>query len=129
MSAVMEQERGPLSPPRRRIGAAADSEVRAPMLPFDATLDDAFLRFHMDNPKVYERLVRKARAWRDAGHSHGSIKMFWESLRFDYGLEIGARGRFKLNNNHHSRYARLIMEREHDLAGFFETRELHEGKS
>jgi hypothetical protein len=31
---------------------------------------------------------------------------------------------FKLNNNYHSRYARLIMEREPGLDGFFETRGL-----
>ena len=31
---------------------------------------------------------------------------------------------YELNNNYHSRYARLIMQKEPGLAGIFDTREL-----
>lgn len=95
-----------------------------PALPFEEGLEDAFMRFHMNNPQVYAALVEKARQWKDADHAHGSIKMFWEAVRFDLGVKTKGDAKFKLNNNLHSRYARLIMRHEADLAGFFETREL-----
>ena len=99
--------------------------VVQPSLPFEKGHEDAFMRFHINNPEVYHALVAKAREWKDAGHGRGSIKMFWEAVRFDLGVKTRGDSRFKLNNNLHSRYARLIMRHEADLAGFFETRELH----
>lgn len=96
----------------------------------ERSLQEAFMGFHVQNPHVYQRLVDKARRWKAAGHSRCSIKMLWENLRFEEGLRTTdmpderERRTFRLNNNYHSRYARLIMRTERDLAGFFEMREL-----
>ena len=87
-------------------------------------LESRFMRFHVDHPAVYQRLVAMAMEWKRAGRKHGGIKMFWEALRYESGINT-TDGDFKLNNSYPSRYARLIMQREPELRGFFETRELH----
>jgi len=87
-------------------------------------LDRAFWRFHRDNPRVYELLVRYARQAKAAGHSHFGMKMLWERLRWYVMIETRDTSGLKLNNNYHSRYARLIMAREEDLSEMFELREL-----
>ena len=87
---------------------------------------ERFLRFHAKHPQVYVLLVRFAREWQYAGHRKCGIKMLWERVRWEIGIEglPESVDDWKLNNNYHSRYARLIMRQERGLEGFFETREL-----
>lgn len=89
------------------------------------TLQQAFDDFHRRNPHVYVALVRMARTVKAAGRERVGIGMLFEVLRWDYLVNTShSVDDFKLNNNHRSRYARLIMEQERDLADFFETRGL-----
>ena len=83
----------------------------------------AFRKFHAENPQVYRSLVALARQAKEQGVREVGIGMLWEVLRWHFFLET-TDGTFKLNNNHRSRYARLIMAQEPDLVGMFETREL-----
>lgn len=98
--------------------AAEQIEMR-----FPERLEAAFLEFHRANPDVYRFLVERVRRWKAGGHGHGSIRMFWELARFEFCQTVNTASTFRLNNNHHAFYARLIMRQEPDLAGFFETRE------
>ncbi len=93
---------------------------------FPERLEAAFLKFHEDNPAVYRFLVDRVRQWKAGGHARGSIRMFWELARFEFCQTVNSDSKFRLNNNHHAFYSRLIMQQEPDLAGFFETREGHE---
>lgn len=87
-------------------------------------LDAAFAEHHAKHPEVYEALVRLARQARSRGHQRIGIGMLWEVLRWE--TTIGDHGaEYRLNNDHRSRYARLVMDQEADLAGIFETRSLH----
>ena len=90
----------------------------------EATIREAFLRFHTENPHVYDELVLLARRAKRAGSRRVGIKMLFEVLRWRHALRTGG-DEFKLNNNYHSYYARLIMAREEDLFGIFELRKLH----
>lgn len=85
--------------------------------------DLKFAAFHSENPKVYQKLVELARRVRSRGFTTYSIKSLFEQVRWHYHMETNDPD-FKLNNNYHSRYARLIMEQEKDLKDFFETRVL-----
>lgn len=89
----------------------------------EANITDRFEAFHQANPWVYRWLVNEARRLHQAGHTRIGIGMLFEVLRWDWMRQTVA-GDFKLNNNYRSRYARLIMEQERDLAGVFETRML-----
>ena len=89
------------------------------------TIEGTFRAFHEANPWVYDALVRLARDMVARGRPRLGIGMLFEVLRWQWQLATtdGASD-FKLNNNYRSRFARLIMESEPDLAGVFETRAL-----
>jgi hypothetical protein len=91
--------------------------------PAPESIQGRFEAFHEANPHVYEALARLAREWRGAGHDRCGVGMLFEVLRFRRGLRTQGDD-FKLNNSYRSRYARLLEEREPDLAGLFEKREL-----
>lgn len=90
------------------------------------TIQERFEAFHAANPQVYEELVRLATRVRRRGHSKYSIDPLLAVIRFQRDTAVnGDAGKpFKLNDHFTSRYARLLMEREPELAGMFETRRL-----
>ena len=90
--------------------------------PDEHDLDSAFQRFHEAHPEVYATLARLARQAKARGRSRCGIKLLVEVARWEH--YIGGGDPYRLNNNHASRFARLLVEREPDLAGFFETRGL-----
>ena len=88
------------------------------------TIAQKFCQYHEQNPEVYRTLVRLARQMKARGYRRVGIKMLFEVARYHLMLQTADPDGFKLNNNYTSRYARLIMESEPDLKGFFELREL-----
>lgn len=89
------------------------------------SIDEAFARFHADNPWVYDQLRRLALDLAAAGHQRIGIATLFEVVRWRYMRSTtDTSSTFKLNNNYRSRYARLLMENEPALAGLFNTREL-----
>lgn len=87
------------------------------------TIEQDFWNFHRANPHVYDRLVQMCREAKGRGVRKLGIGMLFEVLRWEHMLRT-AGDAFKLNNNYRSYYARLIMERNSDLRGIFETRQL-----
>ncbi len=87
------------------------------------TIAERFAAFHELNPHVYAALRTLALRLHGTGRRRGSIKQLFEVLRYEYSLRTEG-DEYKLNNNYHSRYARLLMENEQALQGWFETREL-----
>lgn len=90
----------------------------------EASIQARFETFHAANPRVYDLLVEFARQLHGRGFDHCGISLIWERMRWELAITTVDPDGFKLNNDWRSRYARLIMEREKDLAGFFRTREL-----
>lgn len=87
----------------------------------------AFWEFHTANAHIYEHLEHLALQLRRSGVQRWGMKALWEVCRYELVLRTSASARsFKLNNNHTAYYARLLMERNPELTGFFETRE-HRG--
>lgn len=88
------------------------------------TLDQQFEAFHAANPHVYEALRRLALDAARRGRRLG-IGALFEVLRWQYAMNTtDVDSDYKLNNNYRSFYARLLMEKEPELAGYFETRTL-----
>ena len=93
-------------------------------VPEDAgeTIEERFRAFHRANPHVYVQLRKLALNYRRQGRQRGGMKMLFEVLRYQSGIRT--RGEpYKLNNDFTALYARMLMAREPELAGFFETRE------
>lgn len=97
------------------------AEWRAGIVPEKRSTLNAFRDFHAANPNVYSELVTLARKLRARGHQRYSIAGLFEVLRFRHALKTVGDDR-KLNNSYKPYFARLIMENEPDLRGFFETR-------
>jgi hypothetical protein len=106
-----------LKPPSQR----PTKRVKRPKL----TLQEKFEAFHAEHPEIYDLFVQFSREIKGAGFKRYGIQSIAERVRWhvDTGFEW-EKGEFKLNNNHCSRYARLIMQREPDLKGFFQLRRL-----
>lgn len=89
------------------------------------TIESHFWEFHKAHPEVYDEIVQLARQWRARGdRAKWSIDGAFEVIRWQRRINADAREQYKLNNNYRSRYARLVMDREDDLDGIFETREI-----
>ena len=87
-------------------------------------LEAKFWEFHRANPHVYMLLRRFTWEIKQAGHKHYSMDAVYHRVRWHMQIDTIGDLDFKLNNNHTSYYARMIMRREPALEGFFRTREL-----
>ena len=85
-------------------------------------LEKAFWQFNLAHPEVYRTLVSFARQWRERRGSDAvcGIGALYERARWEMWIRsLSDKPPPKLSNNHRAFYARLIMERNPDLAGIF----------
>lgn len=96
--------------------------VVAPLIPGDPR-ERRFWAWLRENEHVYERMRRLAFEAQASGAKVG-IRLLWERLRWDLTLEARhAADEPKLNNLWTPFLARLLMRREKQLAGYFDTRD------
>lgn len=81
-----------------------------------------FYAFTEANPHVYRRIVQLARKAKMRGLDHYSLDGIFHVMRWEIAIRTKGDDQFRLNNSYTAMYARMVMEREPDLAGFFETR-------
>lgn len=81
-----------------------------------------FRVFHENNPHVFMKLRALALDLKQRGLEKYSIKGLYEVVRWQYAFEYGKDEQYRLNNNYTAYYARLLMEAEPDLKGFFSLR-------
>lgn len=91
------------------------------------TLDEEFALWADDNERVVALFIRYALAAKRSGKKVGA-KAVWERLRWELHVESTGDGP-RLNNNYTALVARVAMEREPELRGFFDTRERRAGRS
>ncbi len=90
------------------------------------TREVEFERFHAAHEDVYREIVQRSREVKAVGFQTFGMRRIWEGLRWFYALKSGpTTSEFKLNDHLVPYYARLVMEQEPDLKGFFVTRKLH----
>lgn len=71
---------------------------------------------------MYDQLKALALRLKKVGVESYGMKALFEILRFNALLSVD--NKLKLSNNYTSLYARLLMQQEPELAGFFVTRTL-----
>ena len=84
-------------------------------------LEAQFEEFHIENPHVYRELRKLALDMKTRGVEQYGIKSLIEVLRW-HRVMTTSDPKYKINNNWAPFYARLLMEQEPALRGFFETR-------
>ena len=86
------------------------------------TMEKKFLKYHADNPGVYDSLVHLAREVRSRKPDRViGIQMLFEVLRWNYYISVNSTEEYKFPNEFAAGYSRLIMKNEPDLAGIFRT--------
>ena len=85
-------------------------------------LFDEFIRFHRDNPEIYDLYVKYAFQLRDAGRENYGSKAIVERIRWHVNVETQSKDEFKINNNHTAYYARMVMMDYPELKGYFRIR-------
>lgn len=91
-------------------------------------IEQAFQRFHVDNPHVFQVLEREALRAQQAGVRRLGIAKLVEDVRHDAQLRTHSAA-FKLNNNFRAPYARLLIHRHPQLAEILATRERRDAGS
>jgi hypothetical protein len=102
-----------------RLNLSIDFTPRAGDTPSKIT--ERFEAFHRANPEVFDELARLARIGKAQGRGKLGVKELYEVLRWT--RTVPESRRFRLCNDFHSRYARML-DAEPDLAGLFDLREL-----
>ena len=93
--------------------------------PPESRIYKRFEKFHAENPSVYENLVTLAREFRRKGSNHNrkmGIAMLYETLRWNYYMNVETEEEYKLPNEYRAPYARLVMDQEPDLQDAFNLR-------
>lgn len=86
-------------------------------------IERCFWEFHIANPRVYTELRDYAVNLRHRGRTHYGVKALFEVVRFHRAMETADQSSdWKLNNSYTALYARLLMNNEPELRGFFRTR-------
>lgn len=114
-----------MSQPQGNLFEQPISPKISPLVPIEygpgLTLEDRWKQFHRLNPDVYEKLRLVSLDMRRRGIRHWGIGAVFERLRWLYKFQTQGDD-YKLNNSWRAFYARLLMEREAELEGFFELR-------
>lgn len=103
-------------PPEPVTATAVDEDV-------NLSMPERFTEFHQKNPHVYRALVRLARRFIEAtGRRNLGMQRLIEIARWDEQIRTRGEEDFEVNNSFCPYFSRLIMLRETDLNGVFETR-------
>lgn len=87
------------------------------------TIESRFIKFHDDNPHVYEQFKFFAFQAIAAGVRKMSSKFLIERIRWDALVTTSAKD-FKINNDFTSRYSRMFISEYPVHADLFDTREI-----
>ncbi len=87
----------------------------------DSKMKRKWIRFDLENPRVYELLIKYAFQLIERGHKHYGIGAVFERIRWHTEIET-TDSDFKLNNNYRAFYTRKFNADFPDYDGFFRTR-------
>lgn len=82
---------------------------------------ESFCSYHVENPQVWNLLIKFAKQLKAAGRNSYSIVSIFERIRWHAAVETNG-DQFKLNNNYRSCYARMLMAKHPEFEGMFELR-------
>jgi len=96
-------------------------EMQAVLSAADPDLVKKFHRYHQANPHIFDDFRRLAGEMRKTGRQKYGAWVIVQRIRWD--RDISSVGDvFKINNDYIALYARLLIYKEPDYAGFFELR-------
>lgn len=86
-------------------------------------IEEAAVKFHRENPKVWKYFVRFTFEVIHRGFRHYSAKGVFERIRWETDeADVDGKSTFKLNNNYSAFFARWFMDTYPEHDGFFRLR-------
>ena len=86
-------------------------------------MEEAAVKFHRQNPKVWEYFVRFTFEVIHRGFKHYSVNGVFERIRWETDeADTDGKSTFKLNNNYRAFFARWFMDTYPEHNGFFRIR-------
>ena len=86
-------------------------------------MEEAAVKFHKENPKVWEYFVKFTFEVIERGFSKYSVNGVFERIRWETDqADVDGRSTFKLNNNYRAFFARWFMDLYPEYSGFFRLR-------
>jgi hypothetical protein len=82
----------------------------------------AFENFDVENPKIWELLVKFSFEAKNSGMTNIGISLLVERIRWEIQVVTKSSDKYKINNNHRAFYARKLMATYPELTGLFRTR-------
>ena len=70
---------------------------------------DNFRKFHRNNPKVFDMVLKYSYEQKDRGRTHYSIEIIFNVIRYYVDLDTVG-DQFKINNNYKPFYSRMAMK-------------------
>ena len=88
-------------------------------------IEEAAVKFHRENPKVWECFVRFTFEVIHRGFRNYSAKGVFERIRWETDeADVDGKSTFKLNNHYSAFFARWFMDTYPEHDGFFRLREM-----
>lgn len=87
-----------------------------------------FLKYHKDNPELYELFKKFAFEAKDKGRERFSIWMIANRIRWYTQIETTGK-EFKVSNDYLACYARQLIYDFPEFEGFFRTKEMKENRT
>lgn len=91
---------------------------------FKDSLEDKAMRFHKENPQVYELFKEYTFQVVAKGYKNYGAHSIFERIRWHTSIETKCDLGFKINDHHYPYYARMFMKEFPRYKGFFRTRKL-----
>lgn len=83
------------------------------------TLEEKFIKYDRENPRVYEYFIQFAAEMIAAGRKKLSASLITERIRWEVNIRTKCDDQFKISNNHRAFYSRKFMEDFPEYAGYF----------
>jgi len=90
------------------------------------TIREGFMRFHKENPHVYEAFEKQVLRAIDKGRNKISAKLIINWIRWNEYIKTDEY--FRINDAYQSYYARLFVEKHPQYADIFDFRKLRNEK-
>lgn len=87
-----------------------------------------FIKYHKENPHIWQLLKRFAFEAKNAGVTKIGISLLIERIRWEVQVVVKSKDGYKINNNHRAFYARRLMRKFPELASLFEIRKQRKKK-
>ena len=89
-----------------------------------SNLEEKFVKFHAENPHIYNLFCKYAQEAIDSGKTRISHWLIINRIRWDSEVLTETEDKFKISNDYIALYARKFIKDNPHMEGFFQLKEM-----